>query len=363
MDRKREILESEGIAVSAPCRVDMGGTLDISTFHYPLRHLLPCTFNIAVDLRTEVRLLPHEEGLVKVSSTGFESAAFPLSEAPFDHPLGLMFAVAACFNAGGIHIVVNSSSPPRSALGGSSVAAVALVAAFSRLFEGMGSSPLSRRTIALLGHEIEGSVAGVPCGIQDHLAAVYGGANAWCWHPGGLNASFKRRVVVGKRDLRALEPHLLLAYGGSSHESRDVNAKWVKQFVSGQRRKLWEVIAACTGGFVDALGRGDFAAASALMNREVALRQEMTPEVLDDTGRELVGSAVKHGCGARFTGAGGGGCIWALGPVKDIAELKRAWGSIVSEREHARLLDMRIDSKGLVTKDEPEYAIPNEAPA
>jgi len=48
-------LESEPIEASAPCRIDMGGTLDIATFSYPLRHLAPATFNIALDLRTRVR--------------------------------------------------------------------------------------------------------------------------------------------------------------------------------------------------------------------------------------------------------------------------------------------------------------------
>jgi D-glycero-alpha-D-manno-heptose-7-phosphate kinase len=123
MDKQlRKILESEPIEASAPCRIDMGGTLDISTFSYPLRHLAPCTFNIALGLRTRVRLQPYARGQIKISSRGFKDAQFPVEVAPFDHPLGLMFATAAYFNARGIHIEIESQSPPRSALGGSSVA-------------------------------------------------------------------------------------------------------------------------------------------------------------------------------------------------------------------------------------------------
>lgn len=342
------MLESESIEVSAPCRIDMGGTLDISTFHYPLRHLSPCTFNIAVDLRTKVRLLPHEKGLVKVSSTGFKSAEYPLGEAPFSHPLGLMFVIAAYFNIDGIHIVVDSSSPPRSALGGSSVAAVALVAAFSRIFERLGSPPLSKRMIAILGNEIEASVAGVPCGIQDQLAAVYGGVNAWCWHQGDVSSSFKRKIVVKKGHFKHLERHLLLAYCGSSHESKDINAKWIRQFLAGRYRKLWAEIIACTRNFIDALSGNNFREASMLMNREVALRRKMTPEVLDRTGKRLVDLAIEHNCGARFTGAGGGGCIWALGPDQDIERLESVWEDILFKKKDARLLDVHIDSKGLM---------------
>ena len=120
-----KILESNPVEASAPCRIDMGGTLDISTFSYPLRYLAPCTFNIALGLRTRIRLKPYARGRIKISSKGFKDAQFPADAAPFDHPLGLMFATAAYFNARGIQIEIHSQSPPRSALGGSSVAAVA----------------------------------------------------------------------------------------------------------------------------------------------------------------------------------------------------------------------------------------------
>ena len=62
----RNILETEHIEVSAPCRIDMGGTLDISTFHYPLRPFSLCTFNIALDLRTRVCLSGFNKALLKV---------------------------------------------------------------------------------------------------------------------------------------------------------------------------------------------------------------------------------------------------------------------------------------------------------
>ena len=91
-NKLRNILETQPVEASAPCRIDMGGTLDIPIFYYPLRHLTPCTFNIAIGLRTRVRLLPYTRDLVKISSIGFEEAEFQMDSAPFKHPLGLMFA-------------------------------------------------------------------------------------------------------------------------------------------------------------------------------------------------------------------------------------------------------------------------------
>lgn len=344
----KRIIASQQIEASAPCRIDMGGTLDISTFYYPLRHLFPCTVNLAIDLRTRIRMLPYDKGMVKISSKGFTSATYPIDEFPFDHPLGLMFAIAAYFRAEGVHIDVNSSSPPRSALGGSSAAAVALVGAFSYIFGQMGIKPLSRCQIALLAQALEASVAGVACGLQDQLASVYGGVTAWTWQGGVGKPYFRKKVIVRKKFFNDLKRHLLLAYCGVPHESKDINKKWVRQFLSGKNRELWAEIVVCTQKFAEALYALDFKTAPLLMNREVVIRRKMTPEVFDDIGEELVASALKNNCGARFTGSGGGGCIWALGEIEDIDNLKGIWEKILSNRTDARLLGVTIDSEGLL---------------
>ncbi len=326
----------------------MGGTLDISTFYYPLRHLFPCTVNIAIDLRTTVRLFPYDKNKIKVTSKGFKGAEYLPDKAPFDHPLGLIFAIAVYFRAEGIHIDIDSSSPPRSALGGSSVAAVALVEAFSKVNEKKGDPPISGKNIALLSQTIEASVAGVPCGFQDQLAAVYGGANVWYWPGDCQGPFFKKQTIIPKRHLPKFERHLLLAYCGVPHESKDVNKKWVKQFLSGKHHGLWAEIIVCTQKFADALIKRDIPAACEQMNKETAIRRKMTPEVLDEIGNALVKSAIKNRCGARFTGAGGGGCIWALGRIEDIDKLKGTWEGILSTRKDARLLSAKIDSEGLL---------------
>jgi D-glycero-alpha-D-manno-heptose-7-phosphate kinase len=341
-------LESGPVAVSAPCRVDMGGTLDIRTFSYPLRHLGPCTVNIALDLRTTVHLAPHARGRVKVSSRGFKSADFAADRSPFRHPLGLMFATAAFYNAQGIHIQVESDSPPRSALGGSSVAAVALVRAFMEVLRRSRSTAVvDGRSISLLAHAVEESVAGVPCGYQDQLAAAFGGVNAWHWLTLPQAQVFRRETLIPRSGLRGLEPHLLAAYAGVPHESSDINSRWLRQFVDGRFRTEWADILACTRRFADALRRLDFDGAAAAMNRETDIRRRMTPDVLDPLGRRLTAAARRCGCGARFTGAGGGGCLWAIGAADAVAQLRPVWQGILAERRLAHLLDVRVAGHGL----------------
>jgi D-glycero-alpha-D-manno-heptose-7-phosphate kinase len=346
----QKILQSAPIEASAPCRIDMGGTLDIKTFHLPLRRLNPCTVNAAISLRTRVRIHPGVTGQVKVSSSGFESVSFPEDAAPYNHPLGLMFAIAAYFGVSGIHIDIHSDSPPRSALGGSSAAAVALVAALSRLFEKAGQKPLTRKQVVLLAHAIEESVAGVPCGFQDQLAAAYGGINAWYWG-NALNAGgFQRKVLVAKPFHRDFSRRMLLAYCGIPHESRQINRIWVDQFIAGATRKEWISIVDHSRRFSEALRDRQYQSAANIMNLETAIRQGMTPDVLDDMGVKLIQAAREQGCGGRFTGAGGGGCIWAIGEISAIDSLRNTWEKILTQKPQARLLDVRIDPDGLIVE-------------
>jgi len=67
------------------------------------------------------------------------------------------------------------------------------------------------------------------------------------------------------------------------------------------------------------------------------------------------GAAIKTAaeikCGARFTGAGGGGCIWALGDAGDIEKLKEKWKEVLACREGAGLLNAVIDGVGVSVRE------------
>lgn len=347
-ERIREILEENRIAASAPCRIDLGGTLDISSLFYLLAHLGPCTFNIAVNLRTRVSLGPFEPGWVRVFSSGFDPAQYPLDRMPFaGHPLGLVFAVAGYFRVDGIEIRIESASPPRSALGGSSSAAVALVAAYSRLLQEAGEPAPGFDEIPVLAHALEESIAGVPCGMQDQLAAAFGGVNAWHWKVSRGRPGYDRQQVLAPGRAEALDRHILLAYCGVPHESRDINSTWIRQFLEADRRPYWAEIAEVTKRFIQCVARADFRGAARAMNRETEIRRELTPDVVDEAGAALVDAALRRNCGARFTGAGGGGCLWAIGPAEDIAGLRVEWADILKSRPDGALLDARVDSRGV----------------
>jgi len=344
----KPILEKKTVHTSVPCRVDFGGTLDISTFFMPLAHLKPATLNLALDMRTHVRLLPWQPGRIKISSRGFDHMERDRHDYSVDNPMGLMFAVAQFFNARGIHIVIDSSSPPRSALGGSSSAATAVIAAFYTVLD----KPVDPKQIAWLAHYIESSVAGVPCGVQDQTAAAFGGANLWEWGFGDTGPKFNQLPLYDTdKDLEALNRHMLVAYCGIPHESRDINGKWVRAFKKGGVVSEFRDIIQITREFTSALKDKDFTNAGALMNQETRIRSKMTPEVLDNTGKKLFEKAEELNCGARFTGAGGGGCLWAVGEMDCIDALRTSWQDILDQVQSGLILDTAIDARGIQIHD------------
>ncbi|WP_321491949.1 galactokinase [uncultured Desulfobacter sp.] len=339
------ILEKKQIHVCVPCRIDFGGTLDIATFYLPMAHLKPATLNLALDLRTHVYLYPWEQGRIKISSRGFDTIERGLDDKGWDSPMGLMFAVFQYFNAHGVHLHIESQSPVRSALGGSSCAAVAIIAAVYEALE----KQIEPEHITWLAHHLENAVAGVLCGVQDQAAAAFGGVNLWEWTFGEKSPEFIRHPVFDSYEKQErLNRHLIVAYCGIPHESRDINSRWVNTFKSGKACDAFERISVLTRQFAEALGAFSFKEAARLMNQETAVRCEMTPDVLDNTGIKLWESAKAQGCGARFTGAGGGGCLWAIGEAPDIDKLKTQWQKILDPIDGAMILDTAIDPQGIL---------------
>ena len=351
------LLEENKIEISVPCRVDLGGTLDISTFFLPLNFLSPSSFNIAIDMRTHVTLSAFQKGHIKISSKGFDSAQFEAFKAPFDHPMGLMFAIADYFNVDGVHIHIESSSPPRSALGGSSAAAVAIVAAFITILDisknaGKDTKKFKKtdaEKAAWIAHYVEASVAGVPCGMQDQLAAAFGGVNQWFWklNENGQPSFIQNPILMDEENIEKLNDRLLVAYCGIPHVSSQVNKKWVNQFICGENRDKFGKIIKLTDGFVRALQNHDFSLAGKYMNQETQIRLGMTPEVLDSIGKRLFNKALESDVGARFTGAGGGGCVWAIGNKEKILDLKHEFKKLLKNEKEAEVLETSVDSEGI----------------
>jgi D-glycero-alpha-D-manno-heptose-7-phosphate kinase len=344
----REILEKKPVEAGAPCRIDSGGTWDIKTMALPLEGIEPVTVNMALSLRTKVALSSYEDGLVRISSEGFSHAEeFPLEKAPFDSVFGLFFACVTYFGFHGMRISIKSDSPIKSALGGSSTALVALIKALSRLSGLLGKKEMTGHEILHLGYHLEDGTSGGNCGIQDQAAAVFGGVNLWTWKYGNNRSLYKRESLLDSAGIKELSRHIVVAFSGQSHVSARINRGWLRDFLSGKTRSGWIETNNIVRKLAHAIKEKDWNRAAGLLQNEMAIRSDITPDALIPITEKLIDQAEECGCGARFTGAGAGGSLWAVGGAKEINHLKKIWQETLSPVKSAGILDCRVDSRGV----------------
>ncbi len=343
----RKILERNPVRASAPCRVDSGGTWDIKAMALPMAPAEPVTVNMALTLRTTVDLSPWDDGWIRISSAGFRSRTFKADRLSFTPPFGLFLAAASCFGYHGMEIRIRSRSPVKSALGGSSTALVALVRALCGVRAMLDGKKFARPDILHLSYHLEDAVAGGNCGLQDQAAAVYGGVHQWLWHYGHRTRFYKRIPLLDRAGRKELSERFLLAYTGKSHVSVRTNRKWVREFLSGQGRKEWLQSNRIVHRLGDAILKRDWESAAARLREETDLRRRLTPEAFIPLTERLVDLAEKTGCGARFAGAGAGGCVWALGKRRAVFRLRKAWEETLAPVKNARIIPCAIDAKGV----------------
>lgn len=340
------ILFRNKVQSSAPCRIDSGGTWDIKAIALPLERIEPTTINVALNLRTIVTLSPYRDG-VKISSQGFsDPQVFHGNEPPFAPPFGLFFAAVSYFGFSGISIHISSPSPVKSSLGGSSTALVVLIKALAKLSVSLGGKNLTKREILHLSYHLEDAITGGNCGIQDQAAAVYGGINQWKWHY-GHRTPFEKISLLDREGQKEFSKRLLVAYCGKSHVAAHTNRKWIEDFLSGQTRAGWIKANEIVHHMAQAIKEQRWDYTARLLQEEMALRRELTPEALIPITEKLVRQAENAGCGARFAGAGSGGSVWALGRLEDIKRLRKKWKDTLTPISGAKLLDCEVDPTGV----------------
>jgi len=344
----KDLLAQRPVEASAPCRVDSGGTWDIKALSLPLEAIQPTTVNIALTLRTSAGLYPYKEDKVKISSIGFaRPEIFPIDRLPFDSPFGLFFAAISFFGFHGLEVRIDSQSPVRSALGGSSTALVALIKALSKVSVTLGNKGYPKKEILHLGYHLEDGISGGNCGIQDQAAAVYGGVHQWEWRYGNQTAPLQKTSLLNGAGRRELSRRLLVAYSGKSHTSSKTNNRWVKDFLSGKTRPGWIKSNEIVRQFGKAIKAWEWNRAAGLLREEMSVRREITPEALTPFTKKLIAEAEDAGCGARFAGAGAGGSLWAVGKIERIDQLKAKWETALAQVKDAKILDCKIDPAGV----------------
>jgi len=345
----KKILEGKPVEVSAPCRVDSGGTWDIKAMSIPLEHITPVTVNIALTLRTSVSLSPFKEGHIKISSQGFNNPEeYNIkNNLPFNSAFGIFLAAINHFGFHGLEVRIKSDSPVKSALGGSSTALIALIKALSELRVRLSEKGLTRRQILHLGYHIEDGISGGNCGIQDQAAAVYGGINLWEWTYSDIKQPFSRKTLLGGKDIKEASRCITVAFSGISHVSARMNRAWIGDFISGKTRSGWIKANEIAMDLAEAIREKDWHSAALFLREEMKIRREITPDALIPITAAMINSAEKIGCGGRFAGAGAGGSLWAIGEPDRIKKVEEAWAGALKDVKGAGILRCDVDPAGV----------------
>jgi D-glycero-alpha-D-manno-heptose-7-phosphate kinase len=324
----REVLRGRVITASAPSRLDCGGTLDLRPLALQLERIKPSTATIAISLRTIATLRAGAHNTVVIESSGIGREEMDVESLPLTGPFSLLNAIIHHFGITGFQLLVHSDVPIGSGLGGSGAVAVTVIAAIWFALSRSSKMTLADRCwVANMAHQLENSGLASLTGLQDQLAAAFGGVNLWTWHYSDREHPYTRRVLIRQPDLRLLSERIAVAFTGELRTSTPVTAKYVEDYLAGKTRQVWIEISTWASEFGRALQDKDWGKAARALKHEMRLRDQICPHLWPKSALLLKAAAERHGCTARTGGGNRAGCVWSFGDPEAISALRAEWGT------------------------------------
>lgn len=248
---------------------------------------------------------------------------YALDESPGRHPLLEAVLRRWARPRCEFEITVAAAVPSGSGLGTSASVVVALIGALQAL-AGDISDP---GTLARSAHQVETEDLGLQSGVQDQIAAAYGGANL-------LTIDTYPEVEVQALELApatwdALAHRLVTVYLGFPHSSSVLHEAVIAHLTSTDGEKLLAALRAAASDAANALVAGDLDGYGEAMIANTEAQAALHPALVDPFARQVIELARRHGAaGWKVNGAGGeGGTVTVVGP-DDPGELVKAIGSI-----------------------------------
>ncbi len=207
-----------------------------------------------------------------------------------------------------IAIHLRSDAPPGASLGTSAAVTVALIGALDCLTPGR----LSAHEIALQAQQVETVQLGWQCGIQDQIAAAYGGINFidMIQYPHAAVSPIRPAEAITWE----LQNRLLVVYMGQPHQSSEVHEKVIAHLEdAGPQEARLEYLRTTAEPARDALLDGDFVALGQTFIGNTEGQRRLHPDLINPKADQIIEIARNHHTlGWKVNGAGGAGGAIAL---------------------------------------------------
>jgi len=324
------------IESSAPTRIDLaGGTLDIWPLY--LFHDGAQTLNAALSLRAHCSIAPRSDRRILITSddTNLRVEVDHWSELKGHHDLKLLGLLLHYFQVDGLEVRTRSESPVGAGIAGSSALNIAVCGALAAWTE----QRVSDEQLLQIAMNVEAQAIDVPTGVQDYRPAMYGGVSAVELRVDGV-----KRVALPV-DADELSRHVVVAYTGASRNSGINNWEVTKRHIDGDRevQQRFGRIRDIAAKMRPALERSDWPEVGKQVADEWENRKGLAPGVTTPTIDAMLAAAGKAGAwSGKVCGAGGGGCLFCIGPPEAVPAIAAAL-----QAAGAKVLDCRVEHKGL----------------
>ena len=344
------------------------------------------TISAAINMRARARIQPSADIIfeqstpqARIEKYSRSNSRLPytggndLLKGAFNRLLAYSPELQQAIKTHGFHISVETDVPRQSGLGGSSLFVLLMLAGLRELYA------LDRRqhndyVLAEITQRVESLELGITCGYADRYVPLFGGL-AYIDYRGKLeqqDLDEEPYATYERLDAWSNSLSLVAATTGVQHESGDVHGKMRPRYL--EEYQQWQK----TGGEPQplvslmqqtgqtawkgkiALLKNDIRTFGALMNRNHTLVDEMMhlcgfPDGAGWVNNLLIRTAMKNGAlGAKLTGAGDGGSVFALVEPGEEEKVIGVWRSMVESQQlrDCNLFTMGIVHQGLIITEE-----------
>jgi D-glycero-alpha-D-manno-heptose-7-phosphate kinase len=227
-----------------------------------------------------------------------------------------------------LEVDVSSAVPAGSSLGTSAAVVVGLIGALQAL----AGTALGPEALAHAAHDIETIDLGRQSGVQDQVAAAFGGVNLVHIDPyprfavRALDLAPTTMAEVGRR---AVTVHL-----GGAHDSSALHGSVIQRLAGDEREaaRLVEPLRRAALRAADALLRGDLEEYGEALVDNTAAQAALHPDLVSPLARRVAAAAAEAGAlGWKVNGAGGhGGSMSIIAPEepKDLVRALEDFGGL-----------------------------------